>query len=349
MSVTVSIRKQLRGFCLETDFETSQGCLGILGASGSGKSMTLKCIAGIETPDEGYIAVNGRVFFDSGKKKINLKPQVRRTGYLFQSYALFPKMTVLENLTAGLSCSKPEKRAKALDWLERFELHGLEERYPHQLSGGQQQRTALARMLIHEPELILLDEPFSALDTNLREQMQLRFEALLESRNDVILVTHSRDEVYRLCNELVVMEAGRVLNQGKTRELFHNPGTVHTARITGCKNISPIKRLGEQEVYALNWGLRLRLSVPVEPEVTHIGIRAHDFLPVQEGEGYNRVRISIIQRSEEPFEGILLFTNAGADIEAELQKLWWKYSPSLVRSLPEQLFIPPESVLPLRG
>ncbi|MDR3343366.1 MAG: ATP-binding cassette domain-containing protein, partial [Treponema sp.] len=198
MSLTVSIRKRLsRTFCLETAFETTNereglaGCLGILGASGSGKSMTLKCIAGIALPDEGHIAVNGRVLFDS-KRKINLKPQARQVGYLFQNYALFPRMTVLENITAALLRSKQERNRKAAQWIDRFGLAGLEDRYPAQLSGGQQQRTALARMLIREPELILLDGPFSALDTSLREQMQLQLLELLESRNDVIMVTHSR-------------------------------------------------------------------------------------------------------------------------------------------------------------
>ncbi|GHU25171.1 hypothetical protein FACS1894164_13680 [Spirochaetia bacterium] len=218
MGITVSIRKRLsRDFSLEIDFEMDAGCLGILGASGCGKSMTLKCIAGIETPDEGHIEVNGRIFFDSDKK-INLKPQVRRVGYLFQNYALFPRMTVLENITVALPGSRQTLRACAVEWLERFDLTGFEHRYPSQLSGGQQQRVALARMLIREPEVILLDEPFSALDTNLRESMQLQFIELLKTHNDVIMVTHSRDEAYQLCTDILVMDAGRALGKGPTKE-----------------------------------------------------------------------------------------------------------------------------------
>ncbi|MDR2785846.1 MAG: ATP-binding cassette domain-containing protein, partial [Treponema sp.] len=188
MSLKVAVRKRLsRTFTLETEFETRDGfppggslgdeadapqdrppqCLGILGASGSGKSMTLKCIAGIEKPDEGHIELNGRVLFDSAKR-INLKPRERRVGYLFQNYALFPRSRVLENITMGLPLPGEERIRKAREWIARFGLSGFEDRYPAQLSGGQQQRTALARMLIRDPELILLDEPFSALDSALR-------------------------------------------------------------------------------------------------------------------------------------------------------------------------------------
>jgi molybdate transport system ATP-binding protein len=275
MSLKVRIKKRLSAaFCLETEFETGEDsvCLGILGASGSGKSMTLKCVAGIETPDEGHISVNGRVLFDSGKK-INLKPRERQVGYLFQNYALFPRMTVMENIRVGLSdslsrglsgslnrgLSKPGRAEKARAWIESMELGGLENRLPSQLSGGQQQRAALARMLIRNPDVILLDEPFSALDSGLREQMQIRFLDLIqrERRVDVVMVTHSRDEAYKLCDSILVMEAGRILAGGSTKQIFANPLSIQAARLTGCKNISPIKRLGENEVLALNWGLRL--------------------------------------------------------------------------------------------
>ncbi|GHV52563.1 ABC transporter [Spirochaetia bacterium] len=342
MSLRVSIRKRLsKSFSLETEFETSgDGCLGILGASGCGKSMTLKCIAGIETPDEGHISVNGRVLFDSAKK-INLKPQVRRVGYLFQNYALFPRMTVLENITASLPGK--EGRVRAREWIGQFGLDGLEDRYPAHLSGGQQQRAALARMLIREPELILLDEPFSALDTNLRELMQLQFLDLLKSRKDVILVTHSRDEAYRLCGEILVMDAGRVLGKGKTKTLFADPGLVRIARLTGCKNISPVRQTGEREIFALDWGIPLHILKPLPEGITHVGIRAHDFVPVREG-GINRIRPAVTRRSEEPFENVVLFTNADAPKEGG--ELWWKYSKYTgYDTVPEWLYLPPESLL----
>ena len=160
MSLYVDIRKKLGGFTLETQFEAADGVTGILGASGCGKSMTLRCIAGIVKPDEGYIELDGKVLFDS-REKINLRPQERHVGLLFQNYALFPNMTVEKNILCGVrSKDKREKAAALADALRRFRLEGLEKRYPAQLSGGQQQRVALARILCSQPEAILLDEPF---------------------------------------------------------------------------------------------------------------------------------------------------------------------------------------------
>ena len=178
MSLKVHIKKDYGSFKLNVDFETSHAPLAILGSSGSGKSLTLKCIAGIEKPDEGYIELNGRVLFDS-EKKINLTPQQRKVGYLFQNYALFPNMNVVQNIMCGLThyqCKKgstlkqkyEEKLRKVVEFLEFFQLKGLEKHKPHQLSGGQQQRVALARILASQPEVLLLDEPFSALDEHLR-------------------------------------------------------------------------------------------------------------------------------------------------------------------------------------
>ncbi|MDR2073567.1 MAG: ATP-binding cassette domain-containing protein [Spirochaetaceae bacterium] len=367
MSIKVSIRKRLsRQFQLEMEFESRHGCLGILGASGCGKSMTLKCIAGIERPDEGHISVNGRVLFDSSKK-INLRPQERRVGYLFQNYALFPRMTVLGNIITGLNGKRSEHTLKARTWLDRFGLEGLEDRYPAQLSGGQQQRTALARMLIREPEVILLDEPFSALDTFLREQMQLQLLELMGIHRDLIMVTHSRDEVYKIADELLVMDSGRAFIQGNIRRLFRDPGTVLAARLTGCKNISPVSETtvtgtGDVEVYAKDWGLTLRLpkgayggangTSGTRRKITHVGIRAHDFVPFQENTGtpkngtggFNQVRIHVTKRSESPFEHIILFTNADAAPDSQ-KELWWLYSKYTGSIIPGRLFIPPEAIL----
>jgi molybdate transport system ATP-binding protein len=366
MSLKVFIKKQLSpGFALELEHETTGDllCLGILGASGSGKTMTLKCIAGIETPDEGHISVNGRVLFDSSKK-INLKPQERRVGYLFQNYALFPRMTVRDNIRVGLP--KPGREEKARFWIETMELTGLERRFPSQLSGGQQQRAALARILVRDPEVLLLDEPFSALDSGLREQMQLLLLDLIRRGNsspfrtekpppDVIMVTHSRDEAYKICDSILVMENGRILGQGRTKELFANPGSVQAARITGCKNISPIRRTGTREVLALNWGLRLTLPGPVPEGITHAGIRAHDFLPLggddkeTNDKKPNQIRIGVKRCSEEPFEEVILFTNADAASPEEKEEMWWKFSKYLkLAELPQRLCVPPEAILLLK-
>ena len=171
MAIELDIQKNFKGFSLDVRLKGQDGPIGILGASGSGKSMTLRSIAGIETPDSGRIIINGKTVFDS-EEKINLKPQERRVGYLFQNYALFPTMTVEKNIGIALRCGKKEKEKKVRDMIERFSLQGLEKKLPGQLSGGQQQRTALARIMIYEPDMILLDEPFSALDSYLKEQTQ---------------------------------------------------------------------------------------------------------------------------------------------------------------------------------
>ena len=194
--LSADIRKKLREFELQVQFtcpacrgrasDASDGsgssCLGILGPSGCGKSMTLKSIAGIVEPDSGSIILDGRELFNSSRK-VNLKPQKRRVGYLFQNYALFPNMTVEENILTGLKAGKrygeAQQKKRVSEMMERFRLSGLEKRYPAQLSGGQQQRVALARILAYEPEALLLDEPFSAMDTHLRERLRLELQSRL--------------------------------------------------------------------------------------------------------------------------------------------------------------------------
>ena len=148
MSLEVNIRKQIGKFKLEVSFDTGQEIFALLGASGCGKSMTLRCIAGIETPDEGRIVINGNVVYDS-EKKINVKPQKRNVGYMFQDYALFPNMTVEQNIMAGMGKHPSPKEVQ--QFVERFQLQGLEAHLPAQLSGGQKQRVALARMMAAKP------------------------------------------------------------------------------------------------------------------------------------------------------------------------------------------------------
>ena len=208
MAIEVRIKKKLGNFQLDIDFKTEENRIGILGASGCGKSMTLKCIAGIETPDEGRIIVDGTLLYDSAKK-ISLKPQKRHIGYLFQNYALFPTMTVEENIAAGLQGRKEEKRRRVVEMMEKFQLLGLGKQLPGELSGGQQQRVALARIMAYEPEVILLDEPFSALDDFLKDRLaQEMLDLLKDYRGTVVLVSHSRDEIYRFTRELLTMADG---------------------------------------------------------------------------------------------------------------------------------------------
>lgn len=233
MGLTVNIKKNLGEFHLDVQFVSESSRIGILGASGCGKSMTLKSIAGIETPDEGEIIINGKTVYSS-QKKINQKPQDRRIGYLFQNYALFPTMTVEKNIATGLRGPKQEKMDRVKEMIRIFRLEGLEKRLPGELSGGQQQRVALARIMAYEPEVILLDEPFSALDSFLRDRLQQDLiEMLNDYRGTVIMVSHNRDEVYRFSDELLIMDSGKAVAYGKTKEIFENPGCTAAARLTG--------------------------------------------------------------------------------------------------------------------
>ena len=213
MGLYVNIAKRLNQFNLQVEFNLENGLTGLMGASGSGKSMTLKCIAGIELPDSGKIVLDGKVLFDS-EAKVNLPPQKRNVGYLFQSYALFPNMNVVENILCGLQAkglSDAEANERAQKLVEKFKLQGLEKSYPRQLSGGQKQRVALARLLAAEPEVILLDEPFSALDEDLKEDLQRELRAALAEFGGVaLLVSHNKSEIKKLCNSAYVIKQGQV-------------------------------------------------------------------------------------------------------------------------------------------
>lgn len=354
MSLQAVIKKRFSGFTLEASLHTEGGVLGILGASGCGKSMTLKCIAGIETPDEGRIVLNDRVLYDSSKG-INLPPQKRNVGYLFQNYALFPNMTVEANISAGLNGTRAEKQAAVDKMIKRFKLEGLEKRFPSQLSGGQQQRVALARILIYEPDVIMLDEPFSALDFYLKEQMQFQVKEVLQSyTGNTLLVTHSRDEVYRFCDYSLILDKGKVVMNGATKDIFHRPENVMAARLTGCKNFSRIKKLDRHHVTALDWGISLETADEVGEEIRYIGIRAHQFYPAENGVNLFSCRWSTTLK--QPFEwDILLKPLEMPDNDSDESFLWWKVDYTRRDILEEHqpgdimvLSVKPEDVLLLK-
>lgn len=314
MSLKVSIAKKFKGFSLNVNFETNGEngeYLGILGSSGSGKSMTLKCISGVETPDEGYIELNGRVLFDS-KNKINIKPQDRNVGYLFQNYALFPNMTAEENIGIGLKLPKKERKLKVYELIKTFKLEGMENKYPSQLSGGQQQRVALARILAYEPDVLLLDEPFSALDTYLKERVQNEVLDFLSTYNGmVIMVTHSRDEVYKFCKNLGIIDKGQLILNGDTKDVFEQPKILKVAKLTGCKNFSRCEIISSHSVYAVDWDMVFQTDKEICKEFKYIGIRAHSFNMVH-GDDFkedNIIECKIIKIIEEVFEYIIVFEN----------------------------------------
>lgn len=243
MSLYVDIEKRLGAFHLRAQLEAPDETMALLGASGCGKSMTLKCIAGIVTPDRGRIVLGDRVLFDS-EKHIDLTPQQRRVGYLFQQYALFPTMTVEQNILCGIrSGDRAEKRRVLAEKLRLFRLEGLEKKHPAQLSGGQQQRVALARILCAEPEAILLDEPFSALDSYLKWNLETELSSLLAAfKGPILWASHDLGECYRNCRTVCVMEEGRTCAVTDMETLARHPFTQGAARLAGYRNFLPARR-----------------------------------------------------------------------------------------------------------
>jgi molybdate transport system ATP-binding protein len=323
MSLSVNIVKKLQGFTLDVAFTAEAGVTALLGASGSGKSMTLRCIAGVEKPDEGSIVLDGRTLFDSAKK-IDLPPQARKVGYLFQRYALFTNMTVLQNIEAGLSLERDKhlRKTKRESLLTRFHLEGLEGRYPRELSGGQMQRVALCRMLASEPEAILLDEPFAALDSHLRWQLEREVRGTLAEFPGVsLLVSHDRGEVYRMSERVCVLNAGASEPVTGTRDLFERPHTLQAALISGCKNCAAAQLEGETRVRVPEWNALLFCDNAGNAEMTHVGVRAHYIAPCEAG-AENALRCRILDVSEDVFSRVLtLLPEGGAGtIRCELGK-----------------------------
>jgi molybdate transport system ATP-binding protein len=343
--LSVDIQKKLGAFMLNVSFNTAEGVTGILGVSGCGKSMTLRCIAGIDKPDQGRITLDDAVLFDS-EKGINLPPQKRKVGYLFQNYALFPNMTVKKNILCGLYHEKDKaKRSQMLDdTVNLLKLDGLEKHLPHQLSGGQQQRVALARILVNKPRLLMLDEPFSALDSHLRGQLRIQMKRLLERYGgSTLMVTHNRDEAYNLCGRIALMDAGTILSLKPTKELFSNPESVTGAMITGCKNIISAKKTGEHEIEIPDWGIRLVAEQPLREGLCAVGIRAHHFDPEIR---QNCFPVRFTGEMEEPFEFSLQFRYENQPDNTQ-DVLWLLPKEKKNAGVPAMLGVKPENVLPL--
>lgn len=288
MSLKAEIRKSFSGFTLDINLEADQETLGLLGESGCGKTLTMRCIAGIETPDAGKIVVNDKVYFDkaSGKKpSVNLTAQERKTALLFQNYMLFPNLTVAENVGAGISnkASKSELKDMVERELERFGIDKFADRYPAQLSGGQQQRVALARMLAARPGILMLDEPFSALDSHLKGILEQNLSAVFEMFAGTILyVSHDIDEALRFCNRIAVMEDGKVMEISKGDELVSNPRSTASVKLSGCKNVTEAIAKGKRRIYMPRWGVEMQTARDVPEGLKNMGIRAFFLERVEE-------------------------------------------------------------------
>jgi molybdate ABC transporter permease protein len=331
-SLEVIIERRLENFTLNVNIETARGAAGLLGPSGSGKSMTLRMIAGVSTPDRGRIALDGRVLFD-GAAGINLVPARRKIGMVFQDYALFPHLTVAENVGFGLAgLDTDERRTRVEQLLASMGIAELANRFSREISGGQRQRVAIARCMAMQPDALLLDEPFAALDPHLRRQTeeQLR-ETLSDFHGPVVFVTHDMEEAFRFCTDLLVLNEGRVIARGPKHELFERPRTVAAARLTGCKNIVRADCIDAHRIAIPAWNCELSASAPVPESLTHLGYRSHQLVFQEQPGGENVFPCWLAGTSEAPHEMTLyLRLNAqpqpgdSPHLQADVPKDLWR-------------------------
>lgn len=311
MSLSVNIKKHFPTFTLDVNIEAGNETLGFLGESGCGKSLTMRCIAGIETPDEGRIVVNDKVFFEreAGKKpSVNLTPQERKTALLFQNYMLFPNLTVAQNVAAGISKDTPREERDALvnAELKRFGLEGFGKRYPSQLSGGQQQRVALARMLAAKPGILMLDEPFSALDAHLKGVLEQNLTSLFDAFHGTVLyVSHDIDEALRFCDRIAVVDHGHVMEVDTGNDLVNHPQSTAGIKLSGCKNCTAAKRNGQNSVFLPTWGIEVETDAAVPEGIECLGVRAF-FLERAEGPGKNAYPVRVVRTSDSRFDRSVL-------------------------------------------
>ena len=348
----IVVEKSLENFKLAVQLRAGCGAMGLLGASGAGKSMTLRMIAGVATPDKGRIVLNGRVLFDSALR-VSISPARRRIGVVFQDYALFPHMTVAENVAFGLhELSEADRTAKVRLQLDRMHIAELANRYPKEISGGQRQRVAIARCMAIEPGALLLDEPFAALDPHLRRQMEEQLRATLRRYNGVVLfVTHDMEEAFRFCSELLVLDEGRVIASGPKHDLFEQPRSVVTARLTGCKNIVAVTQTGANHIDVEAWGCELSFSGSHAGAIRHVGYRSHHFRFQQNAAGVNVFPCWLVETSEAPHEMTLYLRLHRAPqhddpphLQADIPKEQWRalsrqQQPWQIQVVPDRLLL----------
>ncbi len=351
----VKVKKSFRGFTLDVELSIDRKILAVLGPSGSGKTMTLQCIAGLMKPDQGCITLNDTVVLDTARN-INLPARQRGVGFVFQNYALFPHLKVEDNIGYGIRhLQKDERLNRITGLLEKMHLAGLGHRYPSQLSAGQQQRVALARAIAPEPALLLLDEPFSALDAQVKERLELELLNIQDFfKGNIIFVTHNLAEGFKLASNIAVYESGRVVQCDEKNTVIESPANRVVARLTGVRNMMPgtVTHVNGRSahVHVPELGGQLRIEsrtngLAVGQEVT-IGIRPEYVRMIDEPrENTFRCRASRI------VEGVSLincffhsdaFGGEGHWIEVSLHKA---HGPRICEGHECHVYLPPEHVI----
>jgi molybdate transport system ATP-binding protein len=278
MTVEVDIEKEFYGrknrkkkgenpsFSMNCSFDADSDFVVLFGCSGSGKTTALRCIAGLENPDAGTVKINGTVYFDS-RKKVNLPPQKRKIGYMFQENALFPHMNVRQNIEFGLKgLSSTEKTDRVNEMLGLVGIEELEFAYPDELSGGQKQKVALARALAPNPEVLLLDEPFSSLDTVVRLKLRKELRDIQKRLGiPVIFITHDPVEAFTMADRMAVFEDGRVQQIGSPEDIFYHPKTRYVAELVGFSNLfdnAVVEGHGNGAECTFLWSLGTEITAP---------------------------------------------------------------------------------------
>lgn len=337
--VRIDIRKRLEGVALDVELSVGAEILVLFGPSGAGKTSVLNAVAGLLEPDDGEIEIDGRIVFRrrTGAQRVAEPPRDRRVGYVFQGYALFPHMTALENVAYPMR-RRPDRARRALELLARLGLEPLADRHPDQLSGGQQQRVALARALALGSTVLLLDEPFAALDGALRERLQEDLRRLQQERSlALIVVTHDLDDAFAVGDRLAVMRDGRIEQVGPVADVFRRPSTDTVADVLGIRNLLHGRVLENSPVLVVDWqGMRVEFehadpTRPVGSAVTAY-IRPEDVKviypdrPTAPAVSRNVLSATIVSMREGAGHRMLLVqTENGASLEVRFPRL--SYAP----------------------
>ncbi|MGE5372682.1 MAG: sulfate/molybdate ABC transporter ATP-binding protein [Solirubrobacterales bacterium] len=322
--LTIDIQKTLPDFNLDIQFSVANETVALLGPSGSGKTTALHAIAGLIQPDSGRIALDQRVLFDAATK-VNLRPQARRVGFVFHNYALFPHLTCAENVAFGLSLPNREARtAKTAEVMAQLHISELGNRRPFQVSAGEQLLVALARALATDPEILLLDDPFSALDPTIRVRLENELIAVKPHfKGPVILATRDLAEAYRLSSRIAVIETGGIRQIEEKNELLGRPKHRQTAILTGVRNFFPGELSETRPVCCMVKTMNRTLIAENDGysfesgQAVLLGIRSEDVQLVPEG-GDNVIAGTVTRVTEEIHSFTVIASVIGSPVQIEV-------------------------------